>query len=267
MTTTTTAGTTRTRPPREEAEARRGSTTRLSRLRRMIAGRMSESLRVSAQLTAVQEADLTAVSEIRDGVKARFREEEGASLTHLAFIAHATVAALAEFPRLNATIDESVTRVVHHPAVHLGIAVDTPRGLMVPVLRDADGLDVGQLAVRIATLAGRVRDGSITADELTGSTFTLTNIGSAGSLLDTPIINQPEVAILGTGAIRRLPRIVTGPDGEEGIAVRSVCYLPLTYDHRLVDGALAGRFLASVRTRLERTDWTAHLPAYADAST
>jgi pyruvate dehydrogenase E2 component (dihydrolipoamide acetyltransferase) len=258
---TATAKTTAGRAPAPPAP---GTTVKLSRLRKLIAGRMVESLQRSAQLTAVQEADLTLIAGIRERAKTRFREREGCSLTHLAFAARAAVEALLEFPQFNASIAEAGEEVAYHPAVHLGIAVQTPRGLLVPVIRDAAGLTVPQLAVRIADLAARSRSGGIGPDELTGSTFTLTNIGSFGSLLDTPIINPPEAAILGTGAITREPRVLPGADGAETIAVRSICRLPLTYDHRLLDGADAGRFLAAVRRRLERDGYAGELAAYEE---
>lgn len=235
---------------------------KLSRLRKVIARRMRDSLLVSAQLTAVQEADLTRIAELRERVKTSFRRREGISLTYLPFIARATIATLKEFPQFNASIDEGVGEVTYHPAVHLGIAVDIPGGLVVPVIRDADELTVPELARRIADVASRVRDNTIGPEELSGSTFTLTNIGSAGSLFDTPIINQPEVAILGTGAVRREPKVVPAVDGGEVIAIRSVCFLPLTYDHRLIDGADAGRFLTALRGRLENGDFTAELADY-----
>lgn len=252
----------RIRASRTDDRPQAGSTVRLSRLRRIIASRMVQSLQSSAQLTAVQEADLSAVTAIRDRVKDEFRRVEGVGLTHLAFFARATLDALREYPQLNASVDASTDQVTYHPSVHLGIAVDTPGGLLVPVVRDADDLTVPELAIHIARLAERARTHQATPDELTGSTFTLTNIGSAGSLLDTPIINQPEVAILGTGAIQRMARVLRAASGEETIAVRPVCYLPLTYDHRLIDGATAGRFLSDVVGKLERADWEHQLEGY-----
>lgn len=220
---------------------------------------MLDSLRVSAQLTTVQEVDVTAIAELRSKMKEAFRQVEGVSLTYLPFFAKAVTETLAHFPQLNASLDDAGTHVTFHDTVHLGIAVDTPRGLFVPVIRDAQTLTLPELSRSIADIAERVRSNRITPAELSGSTFTITNIGSAGSLLDTPIINQPEVAILGTGAIRREPKVVTGPDR---VAIRSVCFLPLTYDHRLVDGADAGRFLAAVKARLETGDFATDLAAY-----
>ncbi|WP_204164798.1 2-oxo acid dehydrogenase subunit E2 [Rhodococcus oxybenzonivorans] len=240
----------------------RGSTVKLSRLRKVISTRMLESLRVSAQLTTVQEVDVTAVSELRNATKEAFKQVEGISLTYLPFFAKAAVEVLGHFPQLNASVDDAATHVTFHDTVNLGIAVDTPRGLFVPVIRDAQTLTLPELSRSIADIAERVRSNAIKPAELSGSTFTITNIGSAGSLLDTPIINQPEVAILGTGAIRREPKVVVRPDGEETVAIRSVCYLPLTYDHRLIDGADAGRFLAAVKARIETDDFAAALASY-----
>lgn len=231
-------------------------------MRRIIASRMTESLRVAAQLTAVQEVDVSAVSELRNRVKGSFKEAEGISLTFLPFFARALSEACEAFPQFNASLNAEGTEVTYHEGVHLGIAVDTPRGLVVPVLRDTQEMAVPQIARGIAELAARVRGGLAGPDELTGSTITLSNIGGAGSLTDTPILNFPEVAILGTGAVVRRPRVVNDGEGET-IAVRSVCSLPLTYDHRLIDGAEAGRFIGAVRARLEAAEFEAELAAYS----
>jgi pyruvate dehydrogenase E2 component (dihydrolipoamide acetyltransferase) len=228
-----------------------GTTVKLPRLRQVIAQRMTESLRVSAQLTTVQEVDLTRVARLRDRVKAEFERSEGVKLTFLPFFAKAAVEALKQFPAVNASINDETKEVTYHGNVHLAIAVDTPRGLLAPVIKNAEDLNIAGLAKKIADVAARTRDGKIGPDELAGGTFTITNIGSVGALFDTPIINQPQVAILGTGAIVKQPRVVEGADGEPVIAIRSVCYLPLTYDHRLVDGADAGRFVSAIRARLE----------------
>jgi 2-oxoglutarate dehydrogenase E2 component (dihydrolipoamide succinyltransferase) len=232
-------------------------------MRRVIAARMTQSLQQSAQLTAVQEVDLTPIVEVRGRTKDRFRDIEGVSLTPLAFIARATLDALKRFPQFNASLDEACQNLTLHANIHLGIAMDTPRGLVVPVIHSAEELSVRDLALRIARLAQRARAAQLSADELTGSTFTITNIGAAGSLLDTPIINTPEVAILGTGAIQRLPRVHRDESGVESVAVRSVAYLPLTYDHRVIDGAVAGRFLADIIASLETTPWHSHVASYA----
>jgi 2-oxoglutarate dehydrogenase E2 component (dihydrolipoamide succinyltransferase) len=227
-----------------------GSTVKLPRLRQVIAQRMTESLHVSAQLTTVQEVDVTRIARLRARMKADFERREGVKLTFLPFFAKAAIEALKQFPALNASIDVDKKEIVYHGNVHLAIAVDTPRGLLVPVIKNAEDLNIAGLAKRIADVAARTRDAKIGPDELSGGTFTITNIGSVGALFDTPIINQPQVAILGTGAISKQPKVIDTPEGEV-IAIRSVCYLPLTYDHRLVDGADAGRFVSAVRARLE----------------
>jgi len=227
---------------------------KLSRRRRLIAERMVRSLQTAAQLTTVVEVDLTAVTRLREDAKQEFRQRYDAPLTVLAFVAEAAVRFLGEHPVLNARLDLDAGTVTYASAVNLGIAVDTEQGLVVPVVKGAEDLSVGGLARRIAALAVRSRDGSVTADDLSGGTFTLTNTGSRGALFDTPILNQPEVAILGLGAVVRRPVVRTGPDGDDRIAVRSMAYLALTYDHRLVDGADAARFLAAVKERLEGVD-------------
>jgi pyruvate dehydrogenase E2 component (dihydrolipoamide acetyltransferase) len=236
-----------------------GSTVKMPRLRQVIAQRMTESLRVSAQLTTVQEVDVTRIARLRAQAKAEFERREGVKLTYLPFFAKATVEALRQYPQLNASIDDGGKQVTYHDAVHLAIAVDTPRGLLVPVIPNADELNIAGLARHIADLAARTRDNKVGPNELSGGTFTITNIGSSGALFDTPIINQPQVAILGTGAISKEPKVIPGADGEDVIAVRSVCYLPLTYDHRLVDGADAGRFVTAIRQRLEEGAFEADL--------
>ena len=212
---------------------------------------MTESLHVSAQLTTVQEVDITRVARLRARVKADFERREGIKLTFLPFFAKAAIEALKQYPALNASIDVERKEITYHGHVHLAIAVDTPRGLLVPVIKNAEDLNIAGLAKKIADVAARTRDAKIGPDELSGGTFTITNIGSVGALFDTPIINQPQVAILGTGAISEQPKVVRDADGEPVIAIRSICYLPLTYDHRLVDGADAGRFVSAIRTRLE----------------
>ena len=227
----------------------RGTTARMSRPRQVIAQRMVESLRTSAQLTTVVEADVTAIARLRDRAKADFEAREGVKLTFLPFFALAAVEALKMHPRLNAMINGD--QVTYHDAEHLGVAVDTERGLMVPVIHNAGDLNIGGLARKIGDLAQRTRSGQVGPDELAGGTFTLTNTGSRGALFDTPIINQPQVAILGTGTVVRRPVVVEDPALGEVIAVRSMVYLALTYDHRLVDGADAARFLTTVKNRLE----------------
>ena len=229
----------------------RGRTEKLSRSRQVIAQRMVESLQTSAQLTTVVEADVTAIARLRDRAKAGFEAREGVKLSFLPFFALATVEALKVHPKLNAVIDTANGQVTYHDAEHLGIAVDTERGLMVPVIRKAGDLNIAGLARKIADLAARTRAGQVSPDELSGGTFTLTNTGSRGALFDTPIINQPQVGILGTGTVVKRAVVVEDPALGEVIAVRSMVYLALTYDHRLVDGADAARFLITLKSRLE----------------
>ena len=229
----------------------RGTTERMSRARQVIAQRMVESLQTSAQLTTVVEADVTAIARLRDRAKAAFEAREGVRLSFLPFFALATVEALKVHPKLNAVIDTASGQVTYHDAEHLGIAVDTERGLMVPVIKNAGDLNIGGLARKIADLAGRTRAGQVSPDDLSGGTFTLTNTGSRGALFDTPIINQPQVGILGTGTVVKRAVVVEDPTLGEVITVRSMVYLALTYDHRLVDGADAARFLLTIKERLE----------------
>ena len=229
----------------------RGTTEHMSRARQVIAKRMVESLQTSAQLTTVVEADVTAIARLRDRAKADFEAREGVKLSYLPFFALAAVEALKVHPRLNAVIDTANAQVTYHDAEHLGIAVDTDRGLMVPVIRKAGDLNIAGLARKIADLAERTRAGRVSPDDLSGGTFTLTNTGSRGALFDTPIINQPQVAILGTGTVVKRPVVVEDAALGEVITVRSMVYLALTYDHRLVDGADAARFLITLKSRLE----------------
>ena len=235
----------------------RGTTQRMSRPRQVIAQRMVESLHVSAQLTTVVEADVTAIARLRDQARQDFEAREGVKLSFLPFFALAAVEALKVHPKLNAVIDGD--QVTYHDAEHLGMAVDTERGLMVPVIHNAGDLNIGGLARKISDLATRTRSSQVAPDELAGGTFTLTNTGSRGALFDTPIINQPQVAILGTGTVVKRPVVVTDPALGEVIAVRSMVYLALTYDHRLVDGADAARFLTTVKSRLEEGAFEAEL--------
>ena len=233
----------------------RGSTKPMSRLRRVIADRMLASLQTSAQLTTVVEVDVTRIAVLRDRVKRSFAEREGVKLSFLPFFAVAAIEALAAFPMVNAEIDMAAGNITYHDQVNLGVAVDTDRGLLVPVIRGAQDLNVAGVARRIADLAERTRTNKVSPDELSGGTFTLTNTGSRGALFDTPIINQPQVAILGTGAVVKRPIVVTDENGSDLIAVRSMFYLALTYDHRLVDGADAARFLSAIKNRLEEASF------------
>jgi len=227
----------------------RGTQVQMSRLRKVIASRMVESLQVSAQLTTVVEVDVTKIARLRDKAKASFEAREGVKLSFLPFFAVATCEALKQHPVLNSSIEGDM--ITYHGAEHLGIAVDTERGLLVPVIKDAGDLNIGGVARKIADVAARTRDNKISPDELGGGTFTLTNTGSRGALFDTPIINQPQVAILGLGAVVKRPVVMKGADGGETIAVRSMVYLALSYDHRIVDGADAARFLVTLKDRLE----------------
>ncbi|PPB50212.1 2-oxoglutarate dehydrogenase, E2 component, dihydrolipoamide succinyltransferase [Arthrobacter pityocampae] len=237
--------------PAVEPSKLRGTVEKAPRIRQTIAKRMRESLEVSAQLTQVIEVDMTRIAKLRTASKDTFLAQNGAKLTFLPFLSKAVTEALKQHPKLNASFDEEKKEVTYHDAEHLAIAVDTEKGLLVPVIRDAGNLNLGGLAKKIADVGARTRNGQIGPDELSGGTFTITNIGSAGALFDTPIINQPQVGILGTGIIVKRPVVVTGPDGDDTIAIRSMMYLSLTYDHRLVDGADAGRFLQTLKARLE----------------
>jgi len=245
--------------PSPEAAALRGTTQKMSRLRQTVARRMVESLQMAAQLTQVVEVDVSKIAKLRSRAKNSFQQREGVKLTFLPFFAKATVEALKAFPQINSSINVETKEVTYHGAVHLAIAVDTPRGLLVPVIKNAEDLNIAGIARKIADVAQRTRESKIGPDELSGGTFTITNIGSAGALFDTPIINQPQVAILGTGKITKQPTVVTGPEGDDLIAIRSVCFLPLTYDHRIVDGADAGRFVSAIKARLEEGAFEADL--------
>ena len=235
--------------PAAVASPLRGTTVTMSRLRKVIAARMVESLQVSAQLTTVIEVDVTKIARLRDRSKPTFEAREGVKLSFLPFFAVAVCEALKQHPVLNSSVEGD--QIIYHGAEHLGIAVDTERGLLVPVIHNAGDLNMGGVARKIADLAARTRDNKVTPDELGGGTFTLTNTGSRGALFDTPIINQPQVAILGLGAVVKRPMVVKGEDGGETIAIRSMVYLGLSYDHRVVDGADAARFLVTLKERLE----------------
>ena len=235
----------------------RGKTEKMSRLRQVISTRMIESLQTSAQLTTVVEVDVTRIASLRARAKNAFLAANSTKLTFLPFFVQAATEALKAHPKINASINGK--EVTYHAVEHIGIAVDTPRGLLVPVVKNAGDLNIPGLAKRINDLAARTRDNQVNPQELSGSTFTITNTGSGGALFDTPIINQPEVAILGLGAITKQPRVVRDADGNETIGIRSVCYLALSYDHRLVDGADAARYLMTVKKRLEEGDFAGEL--------
>jgi 2-oxoglutarate dehydrogenase E2 component (dihydrolipoamide succinyltransferase) len=233
------------------AAPQRGRVEPMSRMRQVIAARMVESLQVAAQLTTVVEVDVTKIARLRQHAKAGFEQREGVKLTFLPFFAVAAIEALKAHPVVNSSIDVQAKTVTYHDAEHLGIAVDTDRGLAVPVIHNAGDLNLAGIARKISDLAERTRANKVSPDELGGGTFTITNTGSRGALFDTPIINQPQVAILGTGAVVRRAVVVADVELGETIAVRSMVYLALSYDHRIVDGADAARFLTTMKQRLE----------------
>jgi pyruvate dehydrogenase E2 component (dihydrolipoamide acetyltransferase) len=238
-------------PPTITPDSRRGTTEKISRLRKIIAERMIDSLQTSAQLTQVIEVDVTNIARLRESVKNDFLAREGVKLSYLPFFAKAAIDALKEHPKLNATIDTEAGEITYYDRENLAFAVDTEKGLITPVVRDAGDLSISGLAKKIADVAERTRTNKIGPDELSGGTFTITNLGSVGALFDTPIINKPQVAILGPGTVVKRPVVIDDPNLGETIAVRYMVYLALTYDHRLVDGADAGRFLQDVKKRLE----------------
>jgi 2-oxoglutarate dehydrogenase E2 component (dihydrolipoamide succinyltransferase) len=236
-----------------------GTTEPLTRLRKVIAERMVESLQISAQLTTVVEVDVTKIAAVRNRVKKSFEQREGVKLSFMPFFVKASVEALKQFPQINASIDMAAGTVTYYADENIGIAVDTERGLLVPVIHQAGDLNIAGIARQISDLAERTRTGKVSPDDLSGGTFTVTNTGSRGALFDTPIVNVPQVAILGTGAVVKRPVAVTDNSGADVIAIRSMVYLALSYDHRLVDGADAARFLTTIKTRLEDTSFDAEL--------
>jgi len=236
-----------------------GTTEPLSRLRKVIAERMVESLQTSAQLTTVIEVDVTRIATLRNSVKKTFEQREGVKLSFMPFFVKAAVEALKQYPQINASIDVDAGTVTYFSQENIGIAVDTERGLLVPVIHDAGELNIAGISRRIADLADRTRTGKVSPDDLSGGTFTVTNTGSRGALFDTPIVNLPQVAILGTGAVVKRPVAVTDDNGQDVIAIRSMVYLALSYDHRLVDGADAARFLSTMKVRLEDASFDAEL--------
>lgn len=244
---------------RPELAHLRGTTQKINRIRQITAKKTRESLQTSAQLTQVFEVDMTRIAALRTRAKAGFKEREGVNLTFLPFFAKAVVEALKVHPNVNASIDEDKKQITYYDSEHLGIAVDTEAGLLSPVIHNAGDLSLAGLARAIADIANRARSNGLKPDELSGGTFTITNIGSQGALFDTPILVPPQAAMLGTGAIVKRPVVVTDASGAESIGVRSMAYLPMTYDHRLVDGADAGRFLTTVKHRLEEGAFEADL--------
>jgi pyruvate dehydrogenase E2 component (dihydrolipoamide acetyltransferase) len=229
-----------------------------TRLRRLIAERMVTSLQTSAQLTSAVEVDMTAVMRLRQRAKDAFKQREGVSLSPLPFCILALVAAVREYPNVNSAMDEDGNLHLYKD-VHLGVAVDTPKGLFVPVIKNAESLNLAGLAKAIADVAARTRDNKIRPDELSGSTITVTNTGSRGVIWDTPIINQPNAAIFATPAIVKRPVVVDDPDLGEVVAVRHVMQAVLTYDHRIIDGADAARFLVKIKEVLEEADFEGDL--------
>jgi 2-oxoglutarate dehydrogenase E2 component (dihydrolipoamide succinyltransferase) len=227
----------------------RGTTEKASRLRQVIAERMVDALHSQAQLTSVVEVDVTRVARLRAQAKDSFKAREGVNLTFLPFFVQAAVEALKVHPKINGVLEGK--EITYHGTENIGIAVDTERGLVVPVIRDAGDLNLAGIGRKIADLAGRTRANKVTPDELSGATFTVTNTGSGGALFDTPIVPGGTSAILGTGAIVKRPVVIKDADGAEVIAIRSMCYLALSYDHRLVDGADASRYLMTVKQRIE----------------
>ncbi|AMM20950.1 dihydrolipoamide succinyltransferase [Frondihabitans sp. PAMC 28766] len=234
----------------------RGTTVPMTRLRKVVAQRAVESMQQTAQLTSVVEVDVTKVAKFRDAVKGDFLAKTGNKLSFLPFFTLAAAEALQAYPKLNATVDGD--SIVYPDTENVSMAVDTERGLLTPVIKNAATLDLAGLAASIADLAGRTRDNKLTPDELSGGTFTVTNTGSRGALFDTPVVFLPQVAILGTGIVVKKPVVITA-DGSESIAIRSMVYLALSYDHRIVDGADAARFLVAVKNRLEGGDFQGKL--------
>jgi 2-oxoglutarate dehydrogenase E2 component (dihydrolipoamide succinyltransferase) len=237
----------------------RGTTQKASRIRQITAAKTRESLQATAQLTQTHEVDMTKIVGLRARAKSAFAEREGVNLTYLPFIARAVIDALKVHPNIDASYNEETKEITYYDAEHLGFAVDTDQGLLSPVIHNAGDLSLAGLARAIVDIAARARSGKLKPDELSGGTFTITNIGSQGALFDTPILVPPQAAMLGTGAIVKRPRVIVDEYGNESIGVRSVCYLPLTYDHRLIDGADAGRFLTTIKHRLEEGAFEADL--------
>ncbi len=240
-----------------EASALRGTTEPMTRLRKVLAERAVASMQQTAQLTTVVEVDVTKIAQLRQKVQPAFVAATGGKLNFMPFFALAAAEALRSHPKLNATIDGE--NIVYHPTENISFAVDTERGLLTPVIRDASTLNIAQIAMSIADLASRTRENKLKPDELGGGTFTLTNTGSRGALFDTPVVFLPQVAILGTGVVTKRPVVVASADGSDSIAIRSMVYLALSYDHRLVDGADASRYLVDVKARLEAANFEPNL--------
>lgn len=245
-------------PPIEPAQER-GKTEKLSRMRQTISKHMMNSLSSTAQLTTVVEVDVTRIANLRARVKDSFAQREGTKLSFLPFFVKAAVEALKAHPKINSRVNDETNEVTYFDHENVGIAVDSEKGLMVPVIKNCGDLTIAAIARRINELAAKVRDGSISIDEMSGGTFSITNTGSRGALFDTPVVNYPEEAILGLGTIVRRPMVVKDSEGNDTIAVRSLVYLALSYDHRLIDGADAARYLTTVKKRLEEGDFSAEV--------
>uniref|UniRef100_UPI0027B9F829 2-oxoglutarate dehydrogenase, E2 component, dihydrolipoamide succinyltransferase n=1 Tax=Corynebacterium sp. TaxID=1720 RepID=UPI0027B9F829 len=241
----------------EKAELR-GTTQKVNRIRQITASKMVEALQISAQLTHVQEIDMTAIANLRKANKQAFVDKHGSKLTFLPFFVKATVEALVSHPNVNASYNAETQEMTYHADVNVAIAVDTPKGLLTPVIKKAQDKTLPEIAAEIVDLADRARNNKLKPNDLTGATFTVTNIGSEGALLDTPILVPPQAGILGTAVIEKRPVVVT-EDGQDAIAIRQMCYLPFTYDHQVVDGADAGRFITTIKDRLETADFESDL--------
>ena len=245
--------------PKAAASSKRGTTEKAPRIRQTVAKRMVESLAVSAQLTTVQEIDLTRLVALRNKAKAGFEAREGTKLTFLPFFTKAVTEALQQFPQFNSSMSDDFKEITYHGSENIGLAVDTPKGLLVPVVKDAGDLNIAGIAKKINDVAKRARDGQVGPEELSGSTFTISSTGQTGGVFFTPIINQPNVAILGIGSTNKRPAVIQDAEGNDVIAIRSLAYFSLTYDHRVVDGADAGRFLAFLKQRLEEAAFEAEV--------
>ncbi|WP_193024284.1 2-oxoglutarate dehydrogenase, E2 component, dihydrolipoamide succinyltransferase [Corynebacterium casei] len=235
-----------------------GTTTKVNRIREITATKMVESLQITAQLTHVQEVDMTTVAALRKKAKPAFVDKYNANLSFLPIIVKATVEALVSHPNVNASYNPETKEMTYHSDVNVAIAVDTPRGLLTPVIHKAQELTLPEIAQTIADLADRARNNKLKPNDLTGATFTVTNIGSEGALLDTPVLVPPQAGILGTAVIEKRPVVIT-EDGQDAIAIRQMCYLPFTYDHQVVDGADAGRFITTIKDRLETGNFESDL--------
>jgi 2-oxoglutarate dehydrogenase E2 component (dihydrolipoamide succinyltransferase) len=244
-------------PAAVEISPLRGTTEQMSRLRKVLASKAVESMQSSAQLTSVVEVDVTGIAELRKRVQPEFIAKTGVKLSFMPFFNLAAAEALKAHPKINSTIEGET--IVYHPTENISFAVDTDRGLLTPVIRNASELSIAETAKQISNLAERTRNNQLTPDELSGGTFTLTNTGSRGALFDTPVVFMPQSAILGTGIVTKRPVVMQSADGSDVIAIRSMVYLALSYDHRNIDGADAARYLTAVKQRLEQANFEAQL--------